>query len=153
MINSGGGRLSLPLIIFTKIYIMKNLYRRVEAGFEKVTATATFLLGNSITFIIALGGVILWMSSRAFYTQDIHHIIRDFIHAATFLSLFIIQKEFNRFSAALHLKVNELVASNKAARNVVIDAETRTEHEIIELSKAYTELAEIAKEKEAEKAQ
>jgi low affinity Fe/Cu permease len=126
---------------------MKNIYRSVEEGFEKVTYFATFLLGNSITFIVALCGVIFWMSSRAFYTQDIHHIIRDFIHAATFLSLFIIQKEFNRFSAALHLKVNELVVSHKTARNIVIDAETKTEHQITELAKEYTILAEKANEK------
>jgi low affinity Fe/Cu permease len=125
---------------------MKKIYRNIETGFEKVTYFATFLLGNSITFIVALLGVLFWMSSRAFYTQDIHHIIRDFIHSATFLSLFIIQKEFNRFSAALHLKVNELVVSHKTARNVVIDAETKTEHEITELAKEYTELAEIAKQ-------
>jgi low affinity Fe/Cu permease len=128
---------------------MKNVYRNIEEGFEKVTYFATFLLGNSISFIVALCAVLFWMSSKAFYTQDIHHIFRDFIHAATFLSLFIIQKEFNRFSAALHLKVNELVVSHKTARNVVIDAETKTEHEITELAKEYTELAEIAKEKEA----
>jgi low affinity Fe/Cu permease len=127
---------------------MKNIYRSIEEGFEKVTYFATFLLGNSITFIVALLGIILWMCSKAFYTQDIHHIILNCIHAATFLSLFIIQKEFNRFSSALHLKINELVASNKTARNVVIDAETKTEHEIAELAKEYTELAEIAKEKE-----
>jgi low affinity Fe/Cu permease len=131
---------------------MNNVYRRIEAGFEKVTYAATLILGSSIGFILALVMMIFWMSSRAFYTQDIHHIILNCIHGATFLSLFIIQKEFNRFSAALHLKINELVASNKTARNAVIDAETKTEHEIIELSKAYTELAEIAKEKEAEKA-
>ncbi len=131
--------------------MIKKTYHHIEACFEKVTYIATFILGNSITFIIALCGIIIWMSSRAFYTQDMHHIIRDFIHAATFLSLFIIQKEFNRFSAALHLKVNELVVSHKTARNVVIDAETKTEYEITELAKEYTELAEIAKQAEVEK--
>jgi low affinity Fe/Cu permease len=68
-----------------------------------------------------------------------------------FLSLFIIQKSFNRFSASLHLKVNELLASQEPAKNAVINAEDKTEHELTELSKEYTELAEQAKELGKEK--
>jgi hypothetical protein len=37
--------------------------------------------------------------------------------------------------------------SNKAASNAIINAETKTEHEITELAKEYTELAEQAKER------
>jgi hypothetical protein len=47
--------------------------------------------------------------------------------------------------------VNELVASHKAANNAVMNAEEKTEDEITELSKEYTELAEQIKEKEIEK--
>jgi low affinity Fe/Cu permease len=125
---------------------MKNVYHHTEATFEKVTAFATRLLGSSIPFILALGMVVFWLGSPSFYTQDIQHIIRDIIHAITFLSLFIIQKEFARFSGALHLKVNELIISHKPANNAVITAELKTEHEIAELSKEYTELAEHLQE-------
>jgi low affinity Fe/Cu permease len=64
--------------------------------------------------------------------------------------LFIIQKSFIHFSASLHLKVNELVASHKAASNAVINAEEKTEDEITELSKEYAELVEEIKEKKEE---
>jgi low affinity Fe/Cu permease len=73
--------------------------------------------------------------------QDIHSSIGDVILGVAFLSLFIIQKSFNRFSASLHLKVNELVASHEPAKNAVINAEGKTEHEINELSKEYAEMA------------
>ncbi len=125
---------------------MKNLYRHIEKFFEKLTAVITTILGSSITFILALGMVIFFLSNRAFHMHDIQEFIRDVIHSLTFLSLFVIQKEFNRFSAALHVKVNELVASNKTANNAVINIEQKTEHEIIELSKEYIELAEKANE-------
>lgn len=127
---------------------MKNIYRHTETVFEKVTAFATSLLGSSIPFMCALGMVIFWFSSASFYTQDVQHIIRDVIHAVTFLSLFIIQKEFSRFSGSLHLKVNELIVSHKPANNAVINADLKTEHEIAELSKAYVELVEEVKELE-----
>ena len=77
--------------------------------------------------------------------------IGDLILGVTFLSLFIIQKSFNRFSASLHLKVNELVASHEPASNAVINIEQKTEAEITELSKEYAELVvEVEKIKEAE---
>jgi low affinity Fe/Cu permease len=127
-----------------------KIYRHTEKGFEKLTSVATAILGNSITFIIALCTVIFWLTNKRFYTQNIHYCIGDVILGVTFLSLFIIQKSFNRFSASLHLKVNELVASHEPASNAVISAEEKTEQEIAELSKEYTELAEKTKEDKAE---
>ena len=129
---------------------MKNIYKHTERGFEKLASVAIAILGNSITFIIALCTVIFWLSNEQFYTQNIHAIIGDIILGVAFLSLFIIQKSFNRFSASLHLKVNELVASHQAASNAVINAEGKTEQEITELSKEYTALAEQVKEEEEE---
>jgi len=104
------------------------------------------VLGNSITFIIAFATIVYWISNREFYLQDIHHRIGDLILGITFLSLFIIQKAFNRFAGSLHLKVNELVASHETASNSVINIEEKSEFEITELSKEYAELAELAKE-------
>jgi len=78
--------------------------------------------------------------------QGVHHRIGDVILGVTFLSLFIIQKSFNRFSGSLHLKVNELVASHEPASNAMINVEEKTEYEIIELSKEYAEMAVQAKE-------
>jgi low affinity Fe/Cu permease len=124
---------------------MKNIYRHTERGFETLTSIATSILGNSVTFIAALGVVIFWLTNKKFYTQDIHSSIGDVILGVTFLSLFIIQKSFNRFSGSLHLKVNELVASHEPASNAVMNAEEKTENEILELSKEYSELAEKTK--------
>ena len=119
----------------------------MERSFEKLTSAATAVLGNSITFIIALCTVIYWLSNKRFYKQDIHYCIGDVLLGIAFLSLFIIQKSFNRFSASLHLKVNELIASHEAASNAVINTEKNTEHELNKLSKVYAELAEQEKEK------
>ncbi len=126
---------------------MKNLYRHTETTFEKLTAVATTILGSSFTFILALGMVIFFLSNRVFHMHDIQEFIRDIILSLTFLSLFVIQKEFNRFSAALHLKVNELVSSHKPANNAVINIENKTEQEITELAKEYKERTEKANQK------
>lgn len=125
---------------------MIKTYRKTEKHFETFTAFTSSILGNSITFIIALIIVVYWLTSKQFYMQDTHQCIGDLILAITFLSLFIIQKTFNRFAGSLHLKINELVASHKPANNAVISVEEKTEHEIMELSKEYAQLAEIARE-------
>ena len=128
---------------------MKSIYGRIERSFEKLTSVATAILGNSIAFIIALCTVIFWLTNKKFYTQGLHASIGDVILGVTFLSLFIIQKSFVHFSASLHLKVNELVASHESASNAVINAEEKTEDEITELSKEYDELvAQIKQDKE-----
>jgi len=129
---------------------MKNIYRHTERGFEKLASVAIAVLGNSIAFIIAVCTVIFWLSNKKFYNQDIHYRVGDVILGIAFLSLFIIQKSFNRFSASIHLKINELVSSNVSASNSVIHLEEKTELEITELSNEYAELAEEILEVEAE---
>lgn len=129
---------------------MKNIYRHTENGFEKLASIAISVLGNSISFIIALCVLIYWFTNKRFYTQDIHACIGDVILGIAFLSLFIIQKSFNRFLASVYLKVNELVASHEPASNSVINLEKKTEYEITELAKEYEELAEQLDEVQAE---
>ncbi len=131
--------------------LMKRIYLYSEIRFEKLTSVATSILGNSVTFIVALCVVIFWLTHKGFWFEDLHHQIGDVILGVTFLSLFIIQKCFNRFSASLHLKINELVSSNATANNAVLNVDKKTELEIIELQKEYTELAEQIKEDEEAK--
>ncbi len=119
---------------------IRNIYRHTEWGFEKLVSVSITILGNSATFIIALCMVAFWLSNKSFYQLGIHDILRDIILGITFLSLFIIQKSFNRFSASLHLKVNELISSHEPASNAVINTEEKTEYELTELSREYIRL-------------
>jgi low affinity Fe/Cu permease len=121
---------------------MKTIYIKIEKFFEKITYLITTVLGSSITFFLAFAMVVFWFFNRQYSNHDINEVIRDLIHGVTFLSLFVIQKEFSRFSGSLHLKVNELVASTETASNSVINVESKTEIEIYELQKEYAELAE-----------
>lgn len=125
---------------------MNTIYRFTEIAFERLTSTASAILGNSITFIIAFATIIYWLSNPRFFSQDIHAQIGDIVLGITFLYLFIIQKSNNRHSASLHLKLNELISSHKPASNSVMNAEAKTEHEINELSKEYSDLADQVRE-------
>lgn len=130
--------------------MIKKTYTHLERIFEQLTFIATAILGNSITFIVALITVIFWLSNKEFKTQGVHASIGDVILGVTFLSLFIIQKSSNRFSALLHLKVNELVSSHEPANNSVMNLKEKTEREIIALSLEYAELDQQIANNESE---
>ena len=130
---------------------MHEAYKRLERIFEKITAVITTVLGNSITFIIALVTIIFWLSNRDYKTQDINETIRDVIHSISFLSLIIIQKAFNHFSASLHVKLNELIISHETANNEIINIEKKTELEIVEIQEQYAEI--LIKEEQLEEKQ
>ncbi len=109
----------------------------MEKEFEEVTAFATKVLGSTVTFLIALCLVIYWWVNNLFSSGNEHQNIGDIIIGITFLSLFIIQKSFNRYSALINLKLNELVSSNQEANNSVLNTQKKTESEISELVKEY----------------
>lgn len=116
-------------------------YQKLDKSFERTTSIFTRILGNPITFILAFILVVFWLTNIDYQTQTINDIIRDYVYGLSFLTLFIIQKSFNHFSASLHIKINELLVSNDLANNEILNIEAKTEHEIIELKKEYCELA------------
>ncbi len=118
---------------------MKEIYFKMERHFEKLVLLATTILGNSITFMFACILVFFWWISTLLSSNNLYQNIGDFIFGTTFLSLFIIQKSFNRYSALIHLKINELISSHDKANNSVLNTNLKTEQEIIELSKEYIE--------------
>lgn len=126
---------------------MNQAYMNIERGFEILTSIVTKILGNSITFILVFCLVVYWWASNLFTSNDVHQNIGDIIFGTTFLSLFIIQKSFNRYSASIHLKMNELISSNELANNSVMNTYKKTEQEIRDLSMGYIE-SEEAVEKE-----
>ena len=122
-----------------------RIYRTVETLFEKFSMAGTRILGNAISFIIALVLVLLYFTDEQVIHQPRNRTIMDVIFATTFLSLFIIQKTVNRLSVALHLKMNELVASHDKASNSMINVENKTEEELLELAQHYNSLVEKIK--------
>jgi len=127
---------------------MNVMYLRIELIFGRLTVIATRILGNAITFILAFILVFYWWSTNLFTSNNMHQNIGDIIFGTTFLSLFVIQKSFNRYSALIHLKINELISSHATANNSVMNTNEKTEQEIIDLSKEYMEekISEIIRE-------
>ena len=125
---------------------MKKLYVKLQKYFEKITSVGTFILSSSISFSLALVVVLFWFVGKNYQSVQTDEMVRDIILAVTFLSLFIIQKEFNHFSASIQVKLSELILSHKPANNAVINIEKKTEHEITQIREQYAEILNLKKE-------
>ena len=115
--------------------------------FERLARAATVFSGTTAVFIIALTVIIVWLITGPYFgfSDTWQLVINTGTTIITFLMVFLIQRMQNKDSKALHLKLNELVASLKGPSNRLIDVEELTEEELETLSIYYRHLAEMAK--------
>ena len=112
----------------------KSTSQRIEQWFESLVGIALKIYGHPFTFVVALLLVIVFLAQSikgATQTQDV---IRDIILSITFLSFFIIQRAVNKTTAAIRIKINELIASHDKASNEILAIDEKTETELEELA-------------------
>jgi len=126
---------------------MKHSDKTNRNIFEKFSRIATDFTGSTSAFIIALLIVVLWVVTGPVFnfSNTWQLVINTGTTIVTFLMVFLIQRAQNKDSKAVHLKLNELVASLKGPSNRLIDVEAMTEGELETLSRYYKHLAEMAK--------
>ncbi len=119
--------------------------------FERFSNWATAATGSSAAFLIAITVIIIWLVTGPIfdYSDTWQLIINTGTTIVTFLMVFLIQKSQNKDSKAIHLKLNELLASHQGASNRMVDIEDITEDELDHLHKFYVQLSDLA-EKEGD---
>ena len=118
--------------------------------FAAMAKQASALAGSYLTFIVAIGLVLIWAVSGPFFgfSTTWQLVINTSTTIVTFLMVFLIQNTQNRDSEALHLKIDELINAISAADDSVMEAEDDTDRELKELKAKYQQLA---KSKDASK--
>jgi len=118
--------------------------------FEKFANWATIATGSSAAFISAVTIIIVWgVTGPIFqYSNTWQLIINTGTTIVTFLMVFLIQKSQNKDSKAIHLKLNELLASHQGASNRMVDIEDLNEKELDLLHKFYVQLSELAEQED-----
>ena len=111
----------------------KTTYQRIEQWFESMVGIALKIYGHPLTFIVALLLVIFFLAQSIKNFTQLQDLVRDIILSITFLSFFIIQRAVNKTTAALRIKINELIASHDKASNDLLAIEEKTETELEEL--------------------
>ncbi|MBO9635615.1 MAG: low affinity iron permease family protein [Chitinophagaceae bacterium] len=128
----------------------KKKKNKLSRLFTKISTTVTKAAGSPVAFISAAVIVICWAAlGPVFHYSDTWQlVINTGTTIITFLMVFIIQQSQNRDTLAVHLKLNELIASHENASNRLVDIEDLTEEELAVIKKFYIRISKLA-EKEA----
>lgn len=104
-------------------------------------------MGHPVAFCIALLIVIVWAVTGDYfqYSDRWQLFINTGTTIMTFLMVFLIQNSQNRDSAAMQIKLDELIRADADAHNALLDLEELTEKELNAVKKKYEELARQAR--------
>jgi low affinity Fe/Cu permease len=105
------------------------------------------IAGRASTFVVAVVLVIVWaVSGPLFHFSDTWQlVINTSTTIVTFLMVFLIQNTQNRDTAAMQIKLDELIRAIDKAHNALLDLEELDEKELAVFRKRYERLAEEAR--------
>ena len=120
-----------------------------SSGFSRFANRVSHLAGRPAVFVASVILVIGWAISGPFLGfSDVWQLtINTATTIITFLMVFVIQNTQNRDTAAMHIKLDELIRATKAAHNSLLDLEELSEEELDTFRVRYEELAKQAKSK------
>ena len=118
-------------------------HRSVSAAFGWAAHWTSQQCGRPATFVLACAVIVVWGATGPVfgYSDTWQLIINTGTTIITFLMVFLIQNTQNRDMSALHLKLDELIRVNEAARNKLLTLEDMTEEELTRLKGSFTQLA------------
>lgn len=114
--------------------------------FDRFAGTVTRLAGSPWAFALATLCVVIWAATGPMfhYSETWQMVINTGTTIVTFLMVFLIQQSQNKDSLAIHIKLNELLASHELASNRVVAVEDFDEAELATLRQFYSELSALA---------
>ena len=115
--------------------------------FNTIAKKASKAAGTPWVFCLALGLILAWaLSGPLFGFNDTWQlVINTSTTIITFLMVFLIQHTQNADTAALHLKLDELIRVLRDADNILLDMEEMDDQKLEELRQRYEALAEKAR--------
>ena len=116
-------------------------------SFDRFARATAKTSGHPSTFAVAIAIVLIWaLTGPLFGFSDTWQlVINTGTTVVTFLMVFLIQNTQNRDSAAMHLKLNELLRAVQGAHTALVDLEDLTEAELDLFKARYTALGHQAK--------
>jgi low affinity Fe/Cu permease len=115
--------------------------------FVRFAQWVSHITGRPIAFLLAVATILVWGSLGPVfgYSDTWQLVINTGTTIITFLMVFVIQNTQNRDTAAIHIKVDELIRVSKRARNVLLDLEELDDKTLETLRLDYEGLARKAK--------
>ena len=117
------------------------------AWFTRFAKWTAFHAGRPSAFLVAFGVIIAWAVTGPMfgYSDTWQLVINTGTTIVTFLMVFLIQNTQNRDSQAIHVKLDELIRSQKGARNALLNLEDLSDEELEQLRVSFNEIAQKAK--------
>ncbi len=117
--------------------------------FSRFARVMSKMLGHPLAFGLAVLIIIVWAASGPIFqfSNTWQLVINTGTTIITFLMVFLIQNAQNRDSAAVQVKLDELIRAIKGADNSILNTENLTEGDLQELLNNYKHLAKIAEDK------
>ncbi len=111
--------------------------------FTRFSQWVSLQAGKPVTFVGAAGLIVLWGASGPLFGfgDTWQLVINTSTTIVTFLMVFVIQNSQNRDTAALHIKLDELIASNERTRNILLDLEELDDSALEKIRAEYEDLA------------
>ena len=122
---------------------MSSRHSALSRLFGAFATRASNAAGHATTFAIAFAVVLFWAISGPFFhfSDTWQLVINTGTTIVTFLTVFLIQNSQNRDSAAIQVKLDELIQVTAAARNSLIGLEHLTDEEVEEIRRKCEERA------------
>lgn len=104
--------------------------------------------GHEATFLIAVLIILLWGATGPVFgfSDTWQLVVNTGTTIVTFLMVFLIQNTQNRDSAAVQIKLDELIRATKGANTALLELEELTEPELEKLRQEYLHLAKEGRE-------
>ena len=117
--------------------------------FGNLSRSIATLVGRPAAFAIAVAAIVAWAASGPLFgfSDTWQLIINTSTTIITFLMVFVIQNTQNRDTAAIQIKLDEIIRATEGAHNAVLDLEQLDEEQLQLYLRRYEELAAEARER------
>jgi low affinity Fe/Cu permease len=118
------------------------------SGFARFAKTTARLSGRPSAFLLAAGLIVVWLVTGPIFSfnETWQLLINTGTTIVTFLMVFLIQNTQNRDTAAIQIKLDELIRVTKG-HNALMDLEELEDDELEQFRVKYEKLAAAARKK------
>lgn len=116
--------------------------------FTRLSRRIAHASGRPMAFALALGSIVVWLITGPIFkfSDTWQLVINTGTTIVTFMMVFLIQNTQNVDTAALHLKLDEVIRATQGAHNMLMNLEDLDEAQLERFRELYASIAAKAQE-------